>query len=286
MKKNEDPNRIFIKSQFLFFNLILRKNNLTLRNVLFVGDLRVQDLRGKMGRKGEEPSRHEIWKMFDEISSTYDKVNRVMTFGLDRRWRDKLSNFLPEKKKLSILDCATGTGDQILSILRCRKDVYSVIGVDLAKEMLEIGRVKMGKALLAKKVSFQVADALSLPFQDHTFDCVTISFGIRNVTDVEQALKEFYRVLKVGGAVLILEGTVPTARWLQGIHLAYLRYCLPWIGGVISKNRNAYRYLNQTIETFPQGKAFCRLLQGSGFSRVKAHPLMKGVATIYQGEKV
>jgi len=111
-----------------------------------------------------------------------------------------------------------------------------------------------------------VGSALELPFQENQFDCVSISFGIRNVMDVSCALREFHRVLKPGGRVLILEGTVPERAWLRGIHLFYLRHFLPRIGGLISKNKNAYRYLNETIETFPQGAAFCRLLEEARFT--------------------
>ncbi|MBS0620423.1 MAG: bifunctional demethylmenaquinone methyltransferase/2-methoxy-6-polyprenyl-1,4-benzoquinol methylase UbiE [Verrucomicrobia bacterium] len=233
----------------------------------------------------KEPSRQEIWKMFDAISPTYDRVNRVMTCGLDQYWRRKVASFLPKRNGLKILDCATGTGDQITALIQRGVEVESVIGVDLAEEMLAIGREKIGKLQNKDKITLQKASALALPFEANTFDAVTISFGIRNVTDVLGALREFYRVLKQGGRVLILEGTAPNNRLLRSIHLLYLRYGLPRIGGWISKNPAAYRYLNETIETFPQGEAFCALLREAGFTHVKSHPFSGGISTLYQGEK-
>ncbi|MES2121596.1 MAG: bifunctional demethylmenaquinone methyltransferase/2-methoxy-6-polyprenyl-1,4-benzoquinol methylase UbiE [Chlamydiota bacterium] len=234
-----------------------------------------------MQKKVEAPSRREIWKMFDQISPTYDCANKVMTFRLDDRWRKQLCAFLPKKRGMRILDCATGTGDQILAILKKRPDVASIIGVDLSEGMLEIGK----KKITSSKVAFQVGDSLSLPFDEDSFDAVTISFGIRNVENVSLALREMHRVLVNGGRTLILEGTLPGNRPLRALHLFYLRHILPRVGGWISKNQKAYRYLNETIETFPQQEEFCTLMRAAGFVNVKASPLLGGVATVYQGDK-
>jgi demethylmenaquinone methyltransferase / 2-methoxy-6-polyprenyl-1,4-benzoquinol methylase len=233
----------------------------------------------------EAPSRHEVWKMFDRISPTYDFVNRVMTFGLDRLWRKRLCYFLPKQKEMHILDCATGTGDQIIALMEKDHTISSVIGIDLARAMIEIGKKKIAKKPYSDKVHFQVASALEAPFPDHSFECVTISFGIRNVTDIMAAFKEFRRVLKPRGRVLILEGTIPRKKWLKSLHLFYLRYFLPRIGGIISKNFDAYRYLNETIETFPQGERFCGLMRAAGFINVQANLFFGGIVTIYQGDK-
>lgn len=233
----------------------------------------------------EGPSRHEIWKMFDAISPTYDYVNRVMTLGCDQVWRKKLCAFLPQKDALQILDCATGTGDQIIALFERSPKVSSVIGIDLAEAMIDLGRQKIEKKPYKERVSLQVASALETGFPDGHFDCVTISFGIRNVTDIMAAFKEFRRVLKPGGRVLILEGTVPEQKWLKTAHCFYLRKVLPRIGGAISKNQEAYRYLNQTIETFPQGERFCGLMRAAGFIETKANPIFGGIVTVYQGDK-
>jgi demethylmenaquinone methyltransferase/2-methoxy-6-polyprenyl-1,4-benzoquinol methylase len=233
----------------------------------------------------EELSRKEIWKMFDQISPTYDCVNRIMTFGLDQLWRKKLCHFLPVKKGLNILDCATGTGDQIIALFEKNPDIASVVGIDLAEAMLALGKQKIAKKNYKDKVLFQLASALEVPFSDQHFDCVTISFGIRNIADVMAAFQEFRRVLKPSGRLLVLEGTIPQQKWLKTLHLFYLRQFLPHIGRVISGNKKAYRYLNKTIETFPQGERFCGLLRAAGFVKVKANPILGGVVTVYQGDK-
>jgi demethylmenaquinone methyltransferase / 2-methoxy-6-polyprenyl-1,4-benzoquinol methylase len=238
-----------------------------------------------MNEEIDAPCRKEIWQMFNQISPTYDLVNRVFTFGLDQLWRKKMCAFLPKSQEMQILDCATGTGDQIIALMKKRPDIATVIGIDLADAMVEIGKKKISKKPYAGKISFQVASALQIPYPDHHFDCVTISFGIRNVTDVMAAFKEFRRVLKPGGRVLILEGTVPSNKLLRSLHLFYLRHFLPRIGGAISRNLGAYRYLNQTIETFPQGEKFAGKMRAAGFVNVECHPLLGGVTTVYQGEK-
>lgn len=229
------------------------------------------------------PSRHEVWKMFNSISPTYDKVNRIMTSGFDRYWRKKMAQFLPRNPSINLLDIATGTGDQLISLLAHAPSINHAIGIDLATEMLHIARQKVTSAPFAHKVTFQEGDALSLPFPNDTFDCVTISFGIRNVTDVIKALQEVKRVLKPEGRLLILEATVPPAFIFRKTYLFYLRHLLPKIGAFLSGDARAYQYLNQTIETFPSGPAFCKLLKNAGFQTAVAHPLTFGSVTIYEG---
>jgi demethylmenaquinone methyltransferase / 2-methoxy-6-polyprenyl-1,4-benzoquinol methylase len=223
--------------------------------------------------------------MFDQISATYDRANRAMTFGCDLYWRKKMARFLPDKEGLRLLDGATGTGDQILSFFKHSKKIASVIGIDLSLEMLNIARQKIEQKGWAQRVSFQEASLLSLPFAENSFDCMTISFGIRNVTDVPLALRECHRVLCPGGRLLILEGSIPENTWIRPFFIFYLRHALPFIGRIVSKNKEAYRYLNETIESFPSGMRFCDLLNKAGFARAFAHPLTGGSVTIYVGEK-
>jgi demethylmenaquinone methyltransferase/2-methoxy-6-polyprenyl-1,4-benzoquinol methylase len=215
--------------------------------------------------------------MFDQIASTYDRANRILSLGIDQRWRRKMAHFLPGEGKIRLLDCATGTGDQLLALMSER--IEEAVGIDLSKDMLEIGRRK-----LAARAALLEASATSIPFEAATFDAVTISFGIRNVETPLVALQEMRRVLKPGGRCLVLEFSLPACRVMRLLHLAYLRHALPRIGGWVSGNRNAYRYLNQTIETFPCGKEFCDLMVQAGFSAARAHPLTFGIASIYVGE--
>lgn len=196
-----------------------------------------------------------------------------------------MSSFIPLRKELSLLDCATGTADQVLSLLKHTKNIKEAIGIDLSEEMLEVGKVKVAKSAFANKITLQKASALSIPFPENSFDCVTLSFGIRNVTDVSLCLQELLRVLKPGGRALILETSLPQSKILKFFHVLYIRKILPTIGGLISKKKYAYEYLNQTAETFPHGKDFCSLLEKAGFKKVVSHPMTLGAVCIYQADK-
>lgn len=231
------------------------------------------------------PSRMDIWKMFDLISPTYDRMNRIMTLGCDRYWRGQLARFLPNELEISLLDCATGTGDQMISLMEKTPFIKEAHGIDLAAEMIRLGREKMQSKWYGKRVFFKEASALDLPYSHDRFDCATISFGIRNVTDVRLCLREMRRVLKPGGRALVLECSLPSNPLLRAGHLFYMRTLLPAIGSWISKNKQAYRYLNETVETFPSGEAFCQLMREEGFKSVRANPLTFGVVSIYQGDK-
>jgi demethylmenaquinone methyltransferase/2-methoxy-6-polyprenyl-1,4-benzoquinol methylase len=232
-----------------------------------------------------EPSREEIWKMFDAIAATYDRSNRLMTGGMDLVWRKKMGSFLPKAECLSLLDCATGTGDQITALMDHSPKIVQAVGIDLASGMLQIGKEKIAKKPYARQVRLQEASALAIPYPDNTFDLATISFGIRNVTDVAGCLKELLRVLKPNGRLLILESSMPQGRIFKKLHLLYMRHVLPRVGSFLSKNRDAYTYLNVTTESFPSGASFCKLLQDAGFKNCKAHPLSLGVVSIYVGDK-
>ncbi len=225
------------------------------------------------------PSRQDVWKMFDIISPTYDQVNRILSLGMDQRWRKMVAKHLPLKNNLKILDIATGTGDQALALLKSKAPIQSIIGIDLSTEMLEIAKKKG-----LSKTEFLRADAEKLPFQNGSFDAVTFSFGIRNVTDPLISLKETHRVLKPRGRALILEFSLPP-KPIRGFYLFYLRHLLPRIGGLLSRKPDAYRYLNQTIEHFPSGKDFCLLMKKVGFTRLRAIPMALGGVTLYIGEK-
>ena len=155
----------------------------------------------------------------------------------------------------------------------------------MARQMLEIGRQKIEDRGLDRRITLISDDAMRLPFKDESFDAVTIAFGIRNVLDTGQTLREMHRVLRSGGRALILEFSLPSNPFLRRLYLFYFRYLMPWIGGIVSGNRRAYRYLNQTVETFPYGKEFARFLTETGFKAVRFFPLSFGVATIYRGEK-
>jgi demethylmenaquinone methyltransferase/2-methoxy-6-polyprenyl-1,4-benzoquinol methylase len=223
--------------------------------------------------------------MFDRIAPRYDLLNRLLSFGLDVAWRKNMADFLPAGESIALLDLATGTGDQIFHIIERDTRVTRAVGADLSDKMLEIGRQKIKAHGLEARVTLQNADALKLPFRDGEFDAVTISFGIRNVTDVPAALREMLRVLRPGGRALILECSQPRSAVLRAFYLLYMRHIMPAIGGLISGDSQAYRYLNRTVESFPYGETFCSMMRDSGFEHVKAIPQTMGAATIYQGDR-
>ena len=228
-------------------------------------------------------SKSKVTSMFDRIAHRYDLLNRLLSFGQDQRWRARVASHLPDKKGLSILDIATGTGDQILALCK-QADIASALGIDLSENMLEIGRAKIKRRNLDKAIRLQTGDAEAIPAEDAGFDALTISFGIRNVSDVARALLEMRRVLKKGGRAIILEFSLPGNRLMRALYLFYFRRVLPRIGGAISGDSDAYRYLNRTVESFPHGEAFCDLMRAAGFKDVAARPLTFGIATIYQGD--
>ncbi|OQY28577.1 MAG: bifunctional demethylmenaquinone methyltransferase/2-methoxy-6-polyprenyl-1,4-benzoquinol methylase [Candidatus Cloacimonetes bacterium 4572_55] len=236
-------------------------------------------------KKRASPSRVKAWRMFDRIAPRYDLLNRLLSLRLDINWRRKAASFLPSGKNLRLLDIATGTGDQILAFFRKSDRIQDAVGIDLSEEMLNVAREKIHRHSLSQTVTLVKGDATRLSYADCRFDAVSISFGIRNVIDVPRALSEMRRVLQHGGRAIILEFSLPKNRIILLGHSIYLRYILPRLGALISGDQEAYRYLNRTVETFPYGKAFCKMMEQAGFSQVHAYPLTFGIVTIYCGDR-
>lgn len=221
--------------------------------------------------------------MFDRIADRYDLLNRLLSFRRDVAWRKKMLTYLPDRRPLDILDIATGTADQLLSFARIDGLMSNGVGIDMSEEMLAVGRRKIADRGLDQSLTLKTGDAMHVPFPDQSFDTVTISFGIRNVLDIEAGIAEMARVLRPGGTALILEFSTPVNRLFRPLYLVYLRHVLPILGGLISGEYKAYKYLNRTIETFPYGEDFCELMRRNGFAQAKPHPLTFGIATIYEG---
>jgi demethylmenaquinone methyltransferase / 2-methoxy-6-polyprenyl-1,4-benzoquinol methylase len=224
-----------------------------------------------------------VYRMFDAIASTYDRVNRILSLGIDCYWRRKMVSHLPQDP-LKLLDLATGTGDQIFALID-RHPIEKAIGLDLSQEMLAIGVRKCEKKGATSLVDMRIGDAQEIPLEDKSVNCITMSFGIRNVPDVPKCLAEMHRTLLPGGKSLILEFSLPKCRVVRSLHLFYIRKILPRIGRLLSKHETAYSYLNETIETFPYGEAFCTLLKNAGFAKITFIPLTFGIATLYVAEK-
>ena len=180
----------------------------------------------------------EVIQIFDTIAPTYDRINRILSGGINFYWRRKVATLLPKQEKIKLLDCATGTGDQLISLFKNSPQLHQAVGIDLAQEMLKIGREKL--RAYAHQITLRAASATAIPYLDETFDCATMSFGIRNVDDVPTCLREIHRVLRPGGRALILEFSLPTNRWILKSYLFYLNELLPRVGKFISGHPDAY----------------------------------------------
>ena len=225
----------------------------------------------------------QVTEMFNTISGNYDRLNRVISFGLDVRWRRKIVNFLKTKKPDTILDIATGTGD--LAIDLAKTGARKIVGLDIAKGMLEVGERKVRKKELDTVVKMVHGDSEALPFEEGSFDAVTVAFGVRNFENLEKGLAEIYRVLKPGGHFVVLETSVPTKTPFKQFYRFYSNNILPGIGKLFSKDRSAYTYLSESAAVFPYGEAFDNILGKIGFIGMENKPQAFGAATIYTAEK-
>ncbi len=227
--------------------------------------------------------KEQVAQMFDTISGNYDGLNRVISFGIDVKWRKKVLKLVAAKKPETILDIATGTGD--LAILMALTGAKEITGADISEGMMEVGRKKVADKNLSNRIKLVYGDSENLPFEDNYFDAITVAFGIRNFETLEKGLADILRVLKPGGIFVILETSVPTKfPYKQGYKL-YSRFLLPLIGKLFSKDRSAYSYLSESASVFPHGENLNNILRKTGFIEVKNMPQTFGVATIYSASK-
>lgn len=240
-------------------------------------------MNGDLDKKLAE--RETSFRIFDGIHKRYDLLNRLFSFGRDIYWRRRMARTVGHTENQQLLDLATGTGDVAFSLLKHCPQISHAYGCDMARKMMELARQKAQKRKQAKKISFILGDAGNIPFKADSFNVTTIAFGIRNVPDPPRVLEEMKRVLKKGGKALILEFSLPASKIMRKLHLFYLRHIIPGLGAMISRDKDAYRYLNKTIETFPYGESFCKWMRDAGFDAVSFTPLTFGAATLYEGEK-
>jgi demethylmenaquinone methyltransferase/2-methoxy-6-polyprenyl-1,4-benzoquinol methylase len=227
--------------------------------------------------------KEQVTKMFDAISKDYDGLNRIISFGIDIKWRKRLVQLLKKEQPKTILDIATGTGD--LAIALTNTGAKKIIGLDISPGMLSVGKQKIQQKNLDKTIEMIVGDSEKLPFDNASFDAVTVSFGVRNFETLEIGLSEIYRVLNANGTLAILETSVPTKTpFKQGYHL-YTKYMLPVIGKIFSKDNSAYGYLSESAAVFPHGENFNNILRKIGFIDVTNKPQTFGVASIYLAKK-
>lgn len=225
----------------------------------------------------------QVTQMFDTISGNYDGLNRVISFGIDVKWRNRVVAILTEKNPNNILDIATGTGD--LAIALVKTGAKSIIGLDLSPGMLEVGKKKVAGQKMENTIDMVVGDSEDLPFEDNSFDAVTVAFGVRNFENLEKGLAEIYRVLRTTGTFVVLETSVPTKTPFKEGYRTYTKYLLPIIGRLFSKDKSAYAYLSESASVFPHGESFNNILRKIGFIEVENRPQTFGVASIYVATK-
>jgi demethylmenaquinone methyltransferase/2-methoxy-6-polyprenyl-1,4-benzoquinol methylase len=227
--------------------------------------------------------KEQVTKMFDTISKEYDGLNRVISFGIDIKWRNKVVKLVADKQPENILDIATGTGDLAISLTK--SSAKEIIGLDISDGMLEVGRQKIKTKNLDGTICMVIGDSEDLPFENDTFDAITVAFGVRNFMNLEKGLEEILRVLKPNGIFVILETSVPVKTPYKQGYKVYSKFILPAIGKLFSKDKSAYKYLSESASVFPFGEALNNILRQIGFINVKDQPQTFGVATIYTASK-
>lgn len=227
----------------------------------------------------------QIQKMFDGIAPSYDRLNHLMSLGVDRLWRRKAVKELVDGTVQKILDVACGTGDSTIELAKRAGLGSTVIGVDISAGMMEPLMRKAAKAGVHDRIHLKVADGCDLPYADGAFHAVTCSFGIRNFEDKAKGLREFLRVLKPGGKMVVLELSVPDNRRLRKLYNVYFMHIMPWIGGLVSGNKEAYRYLPASVRAFPAPEKFCDMIKDAGFRSVRFRTLTFGLCRMYIAEK-
>ena len=234
-------------------------------------------------KNSELGKKEQVTQMFDSISGNYDGLNRVISFGIEIKWRRRVVAILKKKKPNSILDIATGTGDLAINLVET--GAQRIVGLDISPGMLEVGKNKVASKNLNQTIEMIVGDSENLPFEPNSFDAVTVAFGVRNFETLEKGLAEIYRVLKPKGTFVVLETSVPTKTPFKQGYRIHCNYVLPLVGRLFSKDRSAYTYLSESAAVFPHGEAFNNILRKIGFIEVTDKPQTFGVASIYVATK-
>ncbi len=227
--------------------------------------------------------KEQVAEMFDNIAHRYDFLNRLLSVGIDTIWRKRVLKMLKKENPKTILDVATGTGD--LAIELSKLDVEKITGLDISKQMLEKGRIKVANKNLSDKIEMVYGDSENLQFQDNTFSAATVSFGVRNFGDLEKGLSEINRVLEKNGRLIVLEFSKPTVFPVKQVFGFYFKVILPLVGRFFSNDPRAYTYLQESVQAFPEGKNFVKILDNVGFKNTQCIPLTFGICSIYTGVK-
>jgi demethylmenaquinone methyltransferase/2-methoxy-6-polyprenyl-1,4-benzoquinol methylase len=228
--------------------------------------------------------KEQVADMFNNIAFRYDFLNRFLSAGIDINWRKKAIKELASLQPKIILDVATGTADVALLTQKMLKPA-KIIGIDISAGMLEIGRKKIAAANLQETIALTEADSATIPFTDNYFDAITVAFGVRNFQHLEKGIAEMYRVLKPGGKLVVLEFSKPTTTGFKQFYNLYMDLITPSIGKIFSKNKEAYAYLNKSVQAFPEGFTFLNIMNEAGFTQTYLKKLSFGICTIYCGSK-
>lgn len=231
------------------------------------------------------PKKEKVREMFDSIAPSYDRLNHVLSLNVDKLWRRYALREIVDGTPQRILDVACGTGDSTISIAKAVAEGSTVIGADISEGMMALVMDKARKAGVEERIELQVADGEALPYEIGSFDRVTCAFGIRNFEHKEKGLSEFRRVLRPGGRAVILELSVPQNRVVRWAYDLYFTRLLPRIGGAVSGDRAAYRYLPASVHLFPAPQVFCRMMEEAGFTAVRCRTFTFGLCRMFVGER-
>lgn len=244
----------------------------------FAHDTIVPDKESHLDKK------QQVAEMFDSIAFRYDFLNRFLSVGIDKGWRKKAINQLKELKPKKVLDVATGTGDVAIMTYRLLHP-DKIIGIDISEGMLNLGRQKIEKLGLQNQIELHQGDSEKINFPNLSFDAVTVAFGVRNFGNLEMGLTEMYRVLQPGGKLVVLEFSKPKQPLFKIAYRLYMNFIAPGIGKLFSKNKTAYQYLNDSVQAFPEGETFLKIMDKAGFTQTNLKSLTLGICTIYCGNK-
>ena len=232
----------------------------------------------------DKTKKEQVADMFNKIAGKYDKMNRVLSARTDVGWRKKAILQLKKDKPRHILDVATGTGD--MAIMACKLlNPEQVTGIDISEGMLELGRKKIEKEELGDKIHLQLGDSETINYRENTFDAVMVAFGVRNFENLENGLAEMLRVLKPGGRLIVLEFSKPKRPGFKSLYNLYMNIVAPGVGKFFTKNKDAYQYLNESVQAFPERESFIRIMELSGYNNTYFKPLSLGICCIYCGSK-
>lgn len=234
-------------------------------------------------KKEDAGKKEQVAEMFDNIAGSYDFLNHFLSLGIDKMWRTKAIRSIKEVQPQKILDVATGTAD--LAIAAMKLQPQQIIGVDISNKMLDCGRDKIVKKGLDKTIDLQWGDSENLPFEDNTFDAITVAFGVRNFENLEKGLLEMHRVLRPGGKLAVLEFSKPKKFPIKQLFNFYFKNVLPTLGKMVSKDNRAYTYLPESVQVFPEGQTFMKILEQLNFNSTTCEALTFGIASLYTAKK-